>query len=52
VWQILNNEKKIDVSLVTVLKWVEVGLASGRIKERDYGNVRIIWIEGENGRIS
>lgn len=51
VYKILNEEKKIEVSLTTVIKYVEIGIASGRIKERDYGNVRIIWVEGENGRI-
>lgn len=44
-------EKGEEVSPATVLKWVEVGIALGKIKEKDYGNVRIVWIEkeGKNG---
>jgi Fe2+ or Zn2+ uptake regulation protein len=44
-------ERGEEVSPATVLKWVEVGIALGKIKEKDYGNVRIVWIEkeGKNG---
>lgn len=44
-------EKGEEVSPATVLKWVEVGIALGKIKEKDYGNVRIVWVEeeGKNG---
>lgn len=36
-----------DVSFATVLKWTEVGIASGKIIEKNYGNVRIVWVEGK-----
>lgn len=40
-------ERGEDVSSATVLKWIEVGIAQGRIKTKDYGNVRIVWVEKE-----
>ncbi len=32
-------------SLPTIHKWIQVLVAEKRIKEEDYGNIRLVWFE-------
>ncbi len=41
------NEKIKDISYPTLLKWVTVLEAEGRIVVKDYGNVKIVSINKE-----
>jgi len=38
-------EKTKKGSYPTVLKWILILIAEGRVNVRDYGNVKIVWVE-------
>jgi len=38
--------KELKISYATILKWVEVLSAENKIRIADYGNLKQVWIDG------